>query len=215
MTGYGATAPQTSIYGEEWVSITLPPGSLPTMFTLCTMTRQYSGHSRGRIINAYGANFFHGHDTSGAKPAAYYGNGMKWLTPQTGLVVDYNWLVMCTKSSGKAPNNVLADGKPIGVVDTAMTANWQLALNAGDANGLTTDWAMSHIIVWDQVTNVPLLYVRTLPAVSHMVFTTQTAQHMYTQKCINLYILTYTHLPYHPKCHAIYIHTYLCDHLYD
>jgi hypothetical protein len=58
---------------------------------------------------------------------------------------------MCAKSSGKAPNNVLADGQPVGVVDTPITGNLQLGINTGDTGDSAADWGFGHAIVWDQV----------------------------------------------------------------
>jgi hypothetical protein len=150
-TGWGASVSQYLLRSATWASIKLPPGSLPKLFTLCTMTRYWNGGgSRGRIINAFGANFFHGHDTT-RRGVAYYGDGMKWVTRQNTVGTLENWLVMCAKNSGKAPNNVLVDGQPVGVADTAFTAGWQLGINTGDVSDSSSDWGFGHAIVWDQV----------------------------------------------------------------
>ncbi len=148
-SGNGATVAQTYISGSTAAGIRLPEGSLPAVFTICSMTR-YTGSAKGRIINAFGANFSHGHDTY--RGVAYYGDTIKWVTNQTaagGNALD--WLVMCGKSSSKAPGNMQADGQPVGVRDTALiTANWQLGINTGQA-GSASDWSFGHMIVWDQV----------------------------------------------------------------
>jgi hypothetical protein len=143
----GSSVSQKYIYGDVNSNIRFPTGSLPSLFTLCTMTRYSGGAGRGRIINAFGANFVHGHD-SVKRGVAYYGD--KWVTGTTSVGGLDNWLVMCAKSSGRAPNNVVVDGQRVGTSDTTFTGGLQLAINTGQAGG-TSDWIFAHAIVWDQL----------------------------------------------------------------
>ncbi len=149
-TGNGATAPQTYIYGDAAANIVFSTGWLPENFTLCSMTR-YNGTTKGRIINALGADFAHGHHATHGRGVAKY-NG-QWVTAQTGMGNDQDWLVFCGKSTGTAPNNVLANGAPRGVADSAANGLLaQLAINAGDAaTSQPSDWAFAHAIVWDRI----------------------------------------------------------------
>ncbi len=147
-TGNGATASQFFVYGNTAASIRLPAGSLPHPFTLCTMTR-YNGVTQGRVINAFGANFLHGHQGGPAsRGVANYGD--TWATNQTGVGSLNDWLVMCGKSSGTAPRNVLVQGLPAGVRDFSVTGNLQLAINTGQ-NGTASDFAFAHAIVWNEI----------------------------------------------------------------
>jgi hypothetical protein len=148
-TGNGATVPQTVLQGGTGASIRLPAGSLPAVFTLCTMTR-YTGAAKGRIINAFGANFAHGHSDT-YRGVAYYGDAGKWATSAQDLNSgnSLDWLVMCSKSFGKAPRNVLANGQAVGTRDTPSVGDLQLAINTGQS-GSASDFAFAHAIVFDQ-----------------------------------------------------------------
>jgi hypothetical protein len=147
-TGNGATVTQTMLYGDINANIKLPAGSLPLVFTLCTMTR-YRG-TRRRIMNTFGGNFAHGHEQDNKRGVAYYGDTLKWVTGTSSVGNLDDWLVMCGKSSGQAPRNILVNGQAAGVVDTAITGNLQLAINAGQF-GSSSDFSFAHAIVWDQV----------------------------------------------------------------
>jgi hypothetical protein len=105
----------------------------------------------GRIINAFGANFAHGHDTS-KRGVAYYGDANQWVTSETAVGNANDWLVMCCKGpgQGQAPRNVLVHGQAAGVRDTQSMGSLQLAINTGQSTSVS-DWAFSHAIVWDQV----------------------------------------------------------------
>jgi hypothetical protein len=104
----------------------------------------------GRIINAFGANFAHGHDSS-KRGVAYYGDANnQWVTSNTALGTANDWLVMCGKSPGLAPRNLLVHGQADGVRDTVSLGSLQLAINTGQSTSVS-DWAFSHAIVWDQV----------------------------------------------------------------
>ncbi len=148
-SGSGAQVAQQYIHGGPTSSIRLPLGSVPSAFTICSMTR-YTGTAKGRIINAFGGNFAHGHD--GGAGVAYYGDLEGWSTSRTGVgsAQELHWLVMCGKSSGKQPGNVLTNGQAVGVRDMTISSNLQMAINAGDY-GSGSDFAFAHAIVWDYI----------------------------------------------------------------
>ncbi len=68
-----------------------------------------------------------------------------------GLAMDaLNWLVFCGKAEGQAPNNILANNQPMGVIDKVFDASLvQLTINKGEPTE-ESDWAFAHAIVWSK-----------------------------------------------------------------
>jgi hypothetical protein len=143
----GATVQQTFLYGPPDSGIILPPGSLPNIFTLCTMTR-YNGLNRRRIMDIYGTNSYHGHQGGRREVISY--NNITWTVTNSSRGVIDNWLVACAKNSEGAPNNALMDGVPVGVSNSSsITGNWQLGINTGSSQE-SSDFAFAHAMVWDE-----------------------------------------------------------------
>ena len=144
-TGFGATAPQHYIYGATSDKLFMPTYSIPTAFTLCTLTR-YTGAAKGRIITA-DFDFFHGHYNSRRGVAFYY----TWKTSMSSLpgADDLDWLVMCGKNvENGGPASILADGVPRNTATSAGNGGGQLNVNG--QTGQHSYWAMGHILVWDR-----------------------------------------------------------------
>ena len=100
------------IYGTTGSTIVWPSGSVPSTFTLCTITR-YTGGANGRIINSTDNVFLHGHWNNNR--GVIYNDGWRTNnTPSIGIIT--NWLVTCYKNIGDIPNNILIDGIPSGIV---------------------------------------------------------------------------------------------------
>jgi hypothetical protein len=143
--GNGATSAVAYITGSTASSLTWPSGSIPTNFTICSVTRYTGGTSR-RILNGT-SNWLHGH-WSGNRGVCYYEG---WKTNSTGVGTLNNWLVCCGKNSGSTPNNILLDSVASGTA-TGGASNQQLFINAGGGNyGETTDFQLSYLIIWDQI----------------------------------------------------------------
>ena len=139
----GATSPITYIYGNTTASITLPNNSVPSIFTILSLTR-YTGGNYGRILQATaGPNAFYGHHVS--KRGCVFHDGWKTLEISTGILTD--WLCCICKNSGNIPGNILMDGIPSG---TASGGNGNFALGINSSSwGEYSDWAMSCIIIWN------------------------------------------------------------------
>ena len=143
--GNGATSAVAYITGSTASSLTWPSGSIPTNFTICSVTRYTGGTSR-RILNGT-SNWLHGH-WNGQRGVCHYDN---WKTNSTGVGTLNNWLVCCGKNSGSTPNNILIDSVASGTA-TGGSSNQQLFINAGGGNyGETTDFQLSYLIIWDQI----------------------------------------------------------------
>lgn len=152
-SGFGATAPQHYIYGSLSDKLFMPTNSLPTAFTLCSLSRYTDdGGAKGRIIAAGpqsgSPNFLHGHHHSGLRGVAHYNT---WKTPQSDLPghSDLDWLVMCGKNvANGGAASILADGVPRNTGTAAGNGGGQLNIN-GFSNEVS-NWAVGHILVWDR-----------------------------------------------------------------
>ena len=148
--GNGATGAITYIYGGTSSTISWPSGSIPTNFTILSLTR-YNGGTRKRILDATSINWLHGHwgysdYNGGGRGRIFY---EKWLTDSSsttfGILDD--WLCCIGKNGGTNPNNILLDGTPRGI-STGGTGNSTLRING---NGEPSDWALSAVIIYDSI----------------------------------------------------------------
>ena len=142
--GNGASGIITYISGGTTATITWPAGSIPTNFTILGLTR-YNGTTRGRILTSdMGLNLLHGHHT-GNRGVAYYNN---WITNQTSIGTQDDWLCMIGKNGGTTSNNILVDGIGRGIT-TGGTGNGILYVNLGRESNERSDWALSAVIIYD------------------------------------------------------------------
>ena len=150
--GNGASAPITYISGGTSATCTFPTGSIPSTFTILGLTR-YTGSSKGRILNSdTNINWLHGHhgNMGGIRGVCHYDGWKTSYTTNNNLM---DWLCIIGKNSGSTPNNILADGIPVGTA-TGGNGNSTIYINAGrDMPGEASDWAMSCVMIWDQYLN--------------------------------------------------------------
>jgi hypothetical protein len=140
-SGNGASVSIPYLYGSTTSKIDWPNGSIPTNFTVCSITR-YNGSNRKRILNGKNINWLHGH-YEGTRGVAFYNN---WINITSKGTID-NWVVACGKNSGSIPNNFMVDG--IGVAtSTGGLGNDTLSINSRALE--YSDWAFSHVLIWDQ-----------------------------------------------------------------
>ena len=172
-SGNGASVAIPFIYGDAVSGITFPSGSVPTNFTLCTITK-YNGTFKGRIMDGANANWLHGHYQA-KRGIVYYG---AFRTAQTNVGTLDNWLVCCGKNSGTIPKNILVDNTGI-ATSTGGSGNIRLSINNGTYTGGSgnekSDWAFSGCLIWNtQLSDANML------AVSQLL-----TQHLLTGKNIN------------------------------
>ena len=146
LSGNGSTAAISSISGNTTATITWPIGSIPTTFTILSLTR-YTGPNYRRILSSKTGNWFHGH-SSNARGDAYY-EGWKTTTANKGTLTD--WLCFIGKNSGSTPNNILADGTGIGTATGGSGNNYQMAINNISYTGETSDWSLSCAVIYDSI----------------------------------------------------------------
>jgi len=144
LMGNGASSNIHYITGNTSSTITFPSGSVPTNFTILSLTRYNYGINK-RIITATTGNFLHGH-WEGLRGVAFYNNG--WKTPQTSIGILNDWCCCIGKNGGSTPNNIIIDGVGRGNA-TGGDGNRTLTINNNPYTDYS-DWAMSAVIIWDK-----------------------------------------------------------------
>jgi len=157
-SGNGVANAVTFITGTTTTKLLWPENSIPSTYTICSVTR-YTGGARERILACDGSpsqsgNWLHGHWYS-KRGATYYANVYATATSNHGVQDD--WLVMCGTNAGATfPGNVILDQDEIG------TANGGLGgfrLNIGYSGGEASNWALHSLLIWDySLGTVPALW---------------------------------------------------------
>ena len=103
--------------------MTFPKETIPSSFTICSVSRFADNLSKRRILGAADKDWFHGHNTEAG--VAYYGT---WVTSETNSKVNgKDWLVMCGQN-GDDPT-ILANGDDVSTQQSAGQGGAQLAIN--------------------------------------------------------------------------------------
>ena len=150
-SGNGAANAVTFISGTTATKMLWPENSLPTTFTVCSVTR-WTGGARGRLLTcAYSPgqsiNWSHGH-WDGRRGVAFYWHS-EWVTAFTNKGVVDDWLVMCGTNAGATPpGNIILDQSMIG------TSSGHLHVSGGQLNinydsPYSSDWALHSLLIWD------------------------------------------------------------------
>ena len=153
-SGNGTIKSSPHITGTKSTIITWPTGSIPTVFTICSITRRtvIPDGNYSRILNG-SFNFCHGHYSSGTG-VAYYNS---WKTGDNRIpTTSTDWLVMCgTNGTNSIPNNILANGTPVGTSNGG-DGNGTLSINTG-LYPETTNFGFQQVLIWNvALTNIQL-----------------------------------------------------------
>ena len=149
-TGYGASIAVQYLEGDTSSKVVWPIGSIPSAFTICSVTRYVRGGIMGRILAGKSINWLHGHHGIGRpkRGVAYYGD-YKTSFISVGVLTD--WLVMCGKNGGPIPNNILVDGVGSGV-SVGGTGSAILTINMNSYSPEeNSDWAFRELMIWSTV----------------------------------------------------------------
>jgi hypothetical protein len=141
-SGNGSINSINFISGDTSSTISFPTGSLPTEYTILSLTR-YTGGTRGRILQSQTGNWLHGH-WNGNRGVCHY-DAWKTSSGNVGNVDD--WLCCIGKNGGLTPNNILIDGVPSGT-DTGGVSGYRLSINIGVNE--KSDWSLSYLIIWNK-----------------------------------------------------------------
>ena len=145
--GNGAKGNVTFILGSTSSRLVWPEGSIPTKFTICSITR-YTGGSNERILRSVAGNWLHGHHENTVGVAFYDG----WKTPENPPEQPTDWAVMCGSNGLPTPTNILYNGSPVGIQSGGSSPN-PLAINPANpaiSSGQVSNWALSFVAIWDQ-----------------------------------------------------------------
>jgi len=149
-SGHGANSRMVAVMGST--STRLRFGRIvPRYYTICSLTRYTSSNRKyqGRILNGDGANWLHGHH--GGHKYRIYANG--WMANPNRRDARKNvknWVAACSKSSGRAPHNIMMDGKSMGYRHSrGQYPGRGLYINAGRYGNERSMFAISDLMVWD------------------------------------------------------------------
>ena len=144
-SGSGATASIQYLTGDTSGTILWPSGSIPSFFTICSITRYVEGGKMVRILTATTIDWLHGHFKSKRGVAYYEG----WKTvEEKSIGVLTNWVVICGKNVGTFPKNILVDGIASGVVEGGLGFS-VLCINLGKYREDDSDWAFRELMIWN------------------------------------------------------------------
>jgi hypothetical protein len=159
-SGDGAANAVTFITGTTTTQLLWPENSIPSTFTVCSVTR-YTGGQSGRILTCDGSpsqsvNWLHGHWYGATRGVAYY-NAWRTASDNHGVVDD--WLVMCgTNAGAPAPGNIIFDQDEIGRT-AGGTGGCRLSIGYRGGYAEISDWALHSLLIWDySLGTVPALW---------------------------------------------------------
>lgn len=147
-SGNGSTASIAFLSGSTSNTIIWPAGSIPSTFTIASLTRYATSGTKRRILCGDTVNFIQG-QYNGGRGEAFYGNGF-YQGNTIGTALNWVGMVGTNSMSVAAPNNVLVDGVALastngGLGGGALTINYSTAVP-----GETSDFQFSQLIIWDQ-----------------------------------------------------------------
>ena len=125
--------------------------ALPTVFTMCSVTR-YAGYWKGHIITGH-PNIIHGH-SNGTAGTAHYDNARMTFPGIQVPAVDTDWLIFCGQNA--APWHFYANGQPVGIVNSGTTVAGGNALGVNycppgvDWTCNRSDFGIVEIAIWNR-----------------------------------------------------------------
>ena len=148
-SGDGATVAIPYLTGSTYSTILWPDGSIPSTFTICSVTRYVVQGQKQRILTGTTLNWYQGHHAyyGTQRGKAGYGKSMTQHISSVGVLTD--WVVMCGKNGGIDPNNILVDGNAVGI-DSGGQGGDSLSINVLGLWGTVekSDWAFSELMIW-------------------------------------------------------------------
>jgi|694.fasta_scaffold08619_7 hypothetical protein len=148
--GNGATGNIYSISGSKNTKIDFPVNSIPTNFTICSITRYTNTNNKRILISTTDNNWAHGHK-DGKRGVVYYNEYKTANVDITGNLTD--WVATCAKNEGDIPNNVYINNIPSGIKSGGQ-GGLKLSINNNPTLiDESSDFSLSYIIIWDSVLN--------------------------------------------------------------
>ena len=155
-TGNGGAASIPYISGTTTSRLIWPAGSIPTNFTVCSITRYTNTDSskRLRILTSTGINWLHGHWGNKRGLAYYEGWKTLWETLDVSIGNLMDWLVMSGNNGTATPTNILADGVSRGTA-TGGVGGSILSINSNTSVVEISDWGFTYLVIYDSVLTAP------------------------------------------------------------
>jgi hypothetical protein len=152
-SGNGAAASIAYLSGTASSTIVFPTGSIPTNFTICSITR-YTTSSQARLLQGQNINWVHGHNA--ANKGCYYGSSVF----VTGALASTTWVNCCGKNSSTASTNILFDGASLGLNSGGIGGD-TLVINSSSIT-YGSPFALAYLLIWNSVlTDAQMLTVST------------------------------------------------------
>jgi hypothetical protein len=157
------TVPVPALNGLKTSSIVFPPGSIPSVNTICCLTRYTNPLVKGRLLAGAGSNNYNFGAYRGEIPTIYEGSSnTQGCDNSSGLVNgSLNWLNACAIRGNTvlAKNQVLINKIPSGTNYLMSTSIGQLAINNYFDSADSGDFEMACVIVFDQALTASELVV--------------------------------------------------------
>jgi hypothetical protein len=145
-SGNGASKPISFLAGAIGSSMSWPTGSIPSTFTICSLTRYSDAGTRKRVLTDQTTNWVHGHLPGNSPGLCYYG-----LSTGSGPGIPLiNWLNCCGTNNINisTPNNIINNTIPGGSSNGGVGGG-RLGINNGSRNE-PSDFLFSQVIIFDQ-----------------------------------------------------------------
>jgi hypothetical protein len=149
-SGNGASGTVAYLNGTTTSKIDWPSGSVPSTFTICSLTR-YTGGSSGRMFDGKSNNWLHSHWGGAAGVCHYDGWRTSGSTPSSVASVT-NW-VICTGTNWtgvNSPYNVVVNNLDVGTANGG-SGNNTLSINNGNntQGSENSNFQFSQLFIWD------------------------------------------------------------------
>jgi hypothetical protein len=149
-SGNGASGTIAYLDGTTASKVDWPSGSIPSTFTICSLTR-YTGGTSGRMFDGKSNNWLHSHWYGNAGVCHYDGWRTNSTTASSVSNVN-NWLI-CTgtnSTSVASPYNVVVNNVDVGTANGGSGSNI-LSINNGSftQSGEKSNFQFSQLFIWD------------------------------------------------------------------
>lgn len=150
VVGNGSLISLPYLYGSKTSSITWPMGSLPSQFTICSLTRYDTDINRNRIINGQVQNMVHANN-NGTRRINYY----NYSTGYDEVDVNFPniWYNCCGTNNTQAKSpNLFTNGiqSKIMSLNPPSTTLDGLIINKVSGGSDSSDFQFGLLMVWDR-----------------------------------------------------------------
>ena len=159
----GSAASVSYLYGTSTSTISWPSGSIPSTYTICSLTSYVPNKFQGRILvaNSTNENWLHGHWNACA--GVHFENNNWLTTTNISITPKTNWVIMCAKNSLSSSSSILTNGYPAAITSaTPKTTVLSLGVNNGPYTE-SSEFYLSQVMIWDKyLTDASMAYVSNL-----------------------------------------------------